>query len=171
MPPLSFLLEQGQGLSSPYCSAAPGSTTEMSTSSPIHQCTQPLPVPVTHACWPATHKKKACKIQLGLEKPRGGSDRSPDRCSPSSTLEAPGSPLSCPPCCWPGMHPPGICHWALPKSWDRLEPASHQESNGAGSSQSIDFSPHSPNQENFPEGPMSVWPKHVLGGPRLKEKL
>lgn len=54
MPPLSFLLEQGQGLSSPYCSAAPGSTTEMSTSSPIHQCAiciQPLPVPVTHACW------------------------------------------------------------------------------------------------------------------------
>lgn len=178
MPPLSFLLEQGQGLSSPCCSAAPGSTTEMSTSSPIHQCAiciQPLPVPVTHASWRTSclqrTKKKACKTQLGLEKPQGASDRSPDRCSPSSTLRAPDSPLSCPPCRWPGMHPPGICHWALLKSWDRLEPASHQESDGAGSSRSINFSPHSPNQENFPEGPISVWPKHVLGGPRLKEKL
>ena len=54
MPPPSFLLERGRGLSSPCCPAAPGSTAETSALCPSRQCAiciQPSPAPVTHPCW------------------------------------------------------------------------------------------------------------------------
>lgn len=131
MPPLSFHWR----LCATWQLLAPVQT---STSVPhAHSCHPPMPEDL-----PVTQRKT--QKHTGLAKLWGASNWSPGRCSLSSAFGEPSSSQSCHQPAISCHHPQGIGHGALPESWARLEPASHCEGGGAGSSLSISFSPHSP---------------------------
>lgn len=99
---------------------------------------------------PATREKHACKSHPGLEKPWGASNWSPGRCKLPSPLAEPGSP-ELP--SWPLVRDEPSRDLPLSIA-EKLGQAGATGKADAGSSLSIDCSPHSASREkNFPEGP------------------